>query len=281
MFAVIVILGIFTLLAAGVAFDFIRLFIFVPKQRMRTEFTLTDPEYTDIEPDQLSASVRQQFEEVARQLAALGFSAAMHARKRSAMQNIESYHSAWVCPEHGSSAHLYLIRVTVRAKIVQTSDTIFVNELDDGSCVFTTNQHPVTVPEDPGWRILHWPELRNLPALFEFHLKRVARYARGRSSVLVANEQMKAHARAWHRRAMEPSVRAGYYTIDEMAKLYRLTFYGAFMTTLRSRWPVKPLRLAAEARRLRFELVAVGMSDYRPKINASIAKKPGFPLSPT
>jgi hypothetical protein len=98
--------------------------------------------------------------------------------------------------------------------------------------------------------------------------------------VLVSKTEMKSHAKLWHRRAMEPSVAEGLYDIDEMSRLYRLTVHGARVTALRSRWPLKGFRAAAEARKLRAELAAVGMPIDRLKQTSSLVKEPGFPVTP-
>jgi hypothetical protein len=260
--------------------DLLRLLILLPIQRSRTEFVLTDPEYVDFEPGKLPAYFQAPFKQTAEALASLGFAAAMHARKRHATQRVESYHSAWIAPELGCSAHLYLIRITGSAATVQTSDVIFCNEFEDGTCVFTTNQSVHGLPEDSRWRIIHWPDMRNLRALLDFHLKRVAHHAEGRRSVLVSKTEMKSHAKMWHRRAMEPAVAEGLYEIDEMARLYRLTIRGARLTSHRARWPLKGLRAAADARKLRAELSAVGMSTDLLKQTSSLVKEPGFPVTP-
>src|SRR5690349_6542592 len=262
-----------------ILFPPLRIFILLPLRRYKTDVPiLMYPKFTQIDPTDLPEPFRATFEETARSLVALNFSAAMHARKQSANQNIETYHSAWVCPEHGCSAHLYLGRIIASSNGRQSCDLLFVNEFDDGTCVFTTNQSLPTLAQDRNWRIVHWPEMRNLSLLFDFHLKRVASY-RGRcQSLLVSKDRMNEHARQWHNRAMDLSVNAGFYWSDNQDGVYRLTLRGAFVTTCRMVWPLGPFRRRMESARLRAELAAVGMPTRRS--SSSLSKEPGFPITP-
>jgi hypothetical protein len=237
---------------------FIRLYIALPLKH-RGDPSPVLPQLVDIDPSNFPPYVAQQFTNIARAFAALGFTAGSHLRMRTMRQGTETYTSAWLAPQQGTSAHFTFVRATTDVVTHDNTSISFCTQFDDGSAIFTGNfDRSIFVP-DPKVDIVRWRGMTDPFVLHEFHRKRVERDAGNRGKIVPTPEQTKEHTIYWNDRAMKRQVEAGYYWLDERENVYRRTTKGAFFITWKLLRPWKQLLQAKDERKLRRALRDVGM----------------------
>jgi hypothetical protein len=127
---------------------------------------------------------------------------------------------------------------------------VFVTEPSVGPVIVTSNARTMTpFPPNPRFDTLWFPDLRDPAHLYAIHGARVSRPGRGltrRTSVAGDPAAYQRHAEA---ASKEHMVRCGYWWLDEDARVYRPTWQGAILMTLRSLPPFRQLIRWRRARR--------------------------------
>jgi hypothetical protein len=102
----------------------------------------------------------------------------------------------------------------------------------------------------PGRTVLQVPEIRDIADLYQFHREMTERFGSAQQKVWRGDEDPIKRMRRAHLREISAQVALGYRYLDENSGIYRLTWKGAFLMTLKCMRPISTIRRALVRRRM-------------------------------
>lgn len=135
---------------------------------------------------------------------------------------------------------------------------LFQSHFEDGTELATANnQITVGLPGLPGTTHLWLPEVHDPVQLYEAHALARDSLARSRKRLAIGPDPM-AYLNDARQRILNHFVQTGYYYLDRAHGVYRPTWKGAMLMTVRLVWPIRPLYRAWRQRPTRRLLREIG-----------------------
>lgn len=233
-------------------------FILCPVLIHRTQWTSLDPGLVPFNPDGPGSPevLRSHFAATAAGLDRVGFTPARYYRTKLASANADAAVLLFWNEKTWETARV--LTAASKDSLVATSFTVFCSEFSDGTEVVTSNRESArSFPSrKPPYHGRAFPQVHEIGQLLAVHRARVENLAAGRIAVdPVAGDPDGYIRRVDFEVPFAHHVACGYTYVDEMARVQRMTWKGAILSTWKLMPPIKQVRLAwermAAARELR------------------------------
>jgi hypothetical protein len=153
--------------------------------------------------------------------------------------------------------------VVVAVGATRSLTTAFQTEFDDGTELATANnEKTIGLPSLANVTVLWLPDVRDPTHLYDIHHRASQKFGAGKRSVALCRDPL-LFLMNGQSRMQAHYVKTGYYYLDKPRQVYRFTWKGALLTSLRLTWPIRPL---FRARRRRW--------------TAEVLQRLGVPLEP-
>ena len=212
----------------------------------RTHWAAADTAFEVFDPqaEETPKSVKSSIQETAPLVQALGFRALGHFRAPRPVVNSTTFVTLFENRAARQTANLFtgIIENRDRRRVVYF--LAFTTAFSDGTLLVTANNvEPRTLPP---LRIregsMAFPRIRDPRRLYEIHSACVARFAGDAIALEPATRDPAEFLRESFRKETTKFVETGYYYLDEIDQVYRLTWKGAILIVWKTRWPVKQIR---------------------------------------
>jgi len=237
-------------IAALVGLSVLSLFILLAKTivKIHREHTAAiKPTYVETRSEDLSEEMREIIGQWVQQFSAEGFEVLANLRNADGVTGAEGIQLFFV--QHSTKDNAQALMVRAGFKRVFT--VVISSDFEDGHRITTTSRRTVShMPRNPNVDGIAFPWVKDAATLCEAHRRRVASH--GRTAFArrypTANTLSSWLVERWDK-DLRRSVSLGYRFADPTAGVYRFTWKGAFLSTLKLLPPVRRIRM----RRLEIE----------------------------
>ncbi|WP_435011537.1 hypothetical protein P12x_002850 [Tundrisphaera lichenicola] len=214
-----------------------------PLKMRKTYWMSPTPEIRPVEPDsaELPPTVAEGSRSGSEALSRLGFVDHGLFFLADSNPNVTTYVSLFGHQDSGTEAKRLDMILPAGAPIETT--THFWTKFADGTQVITHNNvRPSLMPVPPKRRGFPFPDVQDPARLLALHRRAIAEVGEFSARSPIIQED----PAPWILRTMaeeqEQLVKAGYFSFDEEAGVYRPTYRGAFVMTWKYLWPWGPIR---------------------------------------